>query len=266
MTRAARAPKPERLYYGDARFDVPPEETAPGPGHNNPPEPTPYEAAEKRIADLYGEASLWLDGAAVDSQEIADGIGNLIDLLRKAGAQAEDARKAEAKPFDDGKKEVQARYKPLAEKVERATATCKQALVPWLRHLQEQQEAQARAAREAADAKAREAAAALQATTAADLAAREAAEKLLADAKAAERDASRAARQTANAGGTVGRAVGLRSVWSAQVTNETEFARFVWARHRDRLSEFLAGLASELVRAGARDLPGVAIQETQVVQ
>ena len=58
------------------------------------------EEAEKAVNDAYGETLLWLDGASIESQEIADGVGNLLALLRAAEAKAEAARVAEKKPFD----------------------------------------------------------------------------------------------------------------------------------------------------------------------
>ncbi|MEG7685981.1 hypothetical protein, partial [Listeria monocytogenes] len=61
-------------------------------GGNNPPEPTPYEAARAKVAEARDEAAMWLDGAAVTSQEQADGLEQLLDMARKAGKQADDAR------------------------------------------------------------------------------------------------------------------------------------------------------------------------------
>src|SRR5690349_4076026 len=95
-------------------------------GGNNPP-PSPFEIAQKAVEDIYGEASMWLDGATVDSQELADGIGNLASELRKARKLADETRKIENKPFDDGKAEVQARYKPLLDKADLAIEACKKA-------------------------------------------------------------------------------------------------------------------------------------------
>lgn len=99
-------------------------------GHNAP--PTEYDNHSKAINDLYGEAELWLDGDPITTEKMAEGIANLKNLIQAAGKAAELARVAEKKPFDDAGKEVQARYKPLSEKVTAALDVCKSALRPYL--------------------------------------------------------------------------------------------------------------------------------------
>src|SRR3546814_17904118 len=86
-------------------------------GHNNPPEPTPYEAILTDVQDLSETAQGFLDGDPINDQATADMVAKLIDEARKGQKAAEDLRKAEAKPFDDGKKAVQAKWTPItAEK------------------------------------------------------------------------------------------------------------------------------------------------------
>src|SRR3546814_21078860 len=92
---------------------------------------------------------------------------------------AEDLRKEEAKPFDDGKKAVQAKWTPITDektgKYALIISVAKKALVPWLEHLEAEQRADAERQRKEADA-ARQAA--LEADRAAtDLAAAEQAEE-----------------------------------------------------------------------------------------
>jgi hypothetical protein len=83
-------------------------------GHNSP--PTPFDDIETRINDLYEEAKMWLDGEEVTEQKQADALNTLASQIREAAKEAEEMRKAEAKPFDDGKKAVQERYNPLIQK------------------------------------------------------------------------------------------------------------------------------------------------------
>src|SRR5260221_116793 len=122
--------------------------------------------------DLYGEASMWLDGATVDSQQLADGIANLLAELRKARKLAEDNRKVEKKPHDDAAAEVQSRYKPLLDKADLAAEACKKAVAPWLQKKADEIEAKAKAAREEADRQRQAAEAAIRASDAANLAER----------------------------------------------------------------------------------------------
>jgi hypothetical protein len=233
------------------------------PGGNNP--PSPFELVTKAVEDIYSECALWLDGAHVDSQDMADGIANLMVTITKAEKLAEENRKTEKKPFDDGAKEVQARYKPLLDKADLAKAACKKALAPWLKKLADETEAKARAAREEADAKRQAAEEAIRTTDAANLAERAAAEALVAAAKQAETAANKAARETATAGGMMGRATGLRTVYAATITSPLVFGRYAWVSHREEYDAFLQQLANRLVRSGVRSLPGVNISEEKGV-
>lgn len=56
-------------------------------GHNKP--PSLFDDAQENIENLFGEAHLWLDGEEVTSEETAEGIAKLLDMLRKAGKEAE---------------------------------------------------------------------------------------------------------------------------------------------------------------------------------
>src|SRR3990167_10046330 len=192
-------------------------------GHNKPPPSTPYETACEDIEALYGEAALWLDGATVESQSVADGLAKLIAMLREAVKKADAARLAEKKPFDEGKAEVQARYAPLIAdtKTQKGKAilaldVCKNALAPWLDAIDRAQREAAEAARRVATEKARAAQDAIRAADAANLAEREAAEELLKDAKRADVQANRIERATATAA-TGGRAIGPRTTDQPQL-------------------------------------------------
>src|SRR3546814_4478439 len=105
------------------------------------------------------------------------------DLARKGQKAAEDLRKEEAKPFDDGKKAVQAKWTPITDekkgKYALIIATAKKALAPWLVKLDAEQEAAREKARpEAAEAARKAIEAERAATASADLAAAENAEHL----------------------------------------------------------------------------------------
>lgn len=243
-----------------------PEDMPAAIGHNMPPaDPTPFELSVKEIDELYGNAKAWADGTPIDKAEHADAIGKLILDLRAAGNLADERRKAEAKPFDDGKTEVQARYNPLVQKdkgrVDMAIATLKKVLEPYqLRKEAEAREEADRSRREAEEAR-RKAEDAFRASAVTDLAKREEAEKLLSNAKVAEKDAKRAEKQTGAIAG-----VKLVTVRTAVIDDMTEFSRHVWMSHKSDLTDWMTNYAQQLCNAGVVKIPGVTITETKQVR
>ncbi|WP_376960167.1 hypothetical protein ABNQ39_20910 [Azospirillum sp. A26] len=236
-------------------------------GGNMPPAATAFEKAEAEVTKVYDECALWLDGAKVEDQDTADGIANLLNLLRAAEKAADAARKADKEPHLEAGRAVDAMYKPVLDRAKMAADACKKALAPWLAKVEAEKAAAAEAARREADEKRKAAEDAIRARDAANLEQTAAAEALLKDAKKAEAAAKKAEKSGAKAGnGEFGRAVSTRTFHRAEVTNRTDFARYVWANHADEMSEFLAGLAQRLVTNGARELPGVTVHaETKVV-
>jgi hypothetical protein len=234
-------------------------------GHNMPPEPTPYERVKTTLDNLLLEACNWLDGSGVNTQAEADGVSKLLDDIRKASKAADEARKVEAKPFDDGKAEVQARYKPLLTQADLAADTCKKALAPYLKRLDDEKRAIAEAARKEAEAKQEAARKAMQEADALDFEKRAQAEALVQEAAKAERMATRAENDKA-AGRGGARAVTLRSIWRAEMVDSKAAAGFFWGHRRDRLQDLFVELAAEMVRAGAREIPGFNVIEEKVAQ
>lgn len=241
-------------------------------GSNSEPmgvEPTPYEKSEKAITDLYDEAALWLDGATVDSQDLADGITNLKNTILKARKEAEDAKGVEKRPHLDANTEIEARYKPLIAKADLAVDACKKANAPWLKKLADLQTAQALAARLEADRQREAAQAALRATDNSNLAEREAAEKLIAGAKRAEADANHAEKAKPLSGGAVGRRDGLRTVYSAVMVDPRAALNHYAQTRREDLIVFLQSLADKHVSIGRHtedEIPGFKINSEQVVR
>lgn len=234
-------------------------------GHNNPPPPTPYEQAEKEITDLYGEATLWLDGAVVDNQDLADGLGNLLNLIRAAEKKADTARKEEKQPHMDAAKAVDDKYRPLIEQAKRATDGCKAALAPWLAKVEAEKRAREEAARREAEEKARLAREALQSADVFNLAEREHAESLVKAAKKAEAKAKAAAKDGAKAGGAIGRVATLRTTYTPVLTDAREAIRHYWLANNAEIIELLRELAAKDVRAGKREIPGFRIEEQTTV-
>lgn len=229
-------------------------------GHNNPPAPTPFDASSEIVDGLFLEAKNWLDGSGVKTDDDAAAIAKLLEMLRQAEKDADAHRKAEKQPHDDASKAVQAKWKPLLDRCALAASACKTALTPFLKEKERKQRQEAEEARLAAETAERAAQEAFARSSVADLDMREQAEQAMAAATAAHKEAARADRQKAHARGGA-RAIGLRTSYRAEVTDEGAFARFVWQNHRQDLSDFLAGIAQRLVNAKQRDIPGVTIHE-----
>ena len=234
---------------------------APAPiGHNQPPEPTPFEAMQTHILDLMETAQGFLDGEPIANQETADLVGRLVDEARTAGKDADKKRAAEKKPHDDAAKAVQAKWKPLIDKCDLVAATAKKALAPWLQKLADEQRAAAEAARKAAEEARQAALAAERAARADDLAAAEAVEQARKEAEQAEKLASRAEKAKAHAtGGT--RAIGLRSYWTAELVDPVAALKHYKAAQPDLLKAWLLEQAQKDANAGKRAIPGFVIHE-----
>lgn len=234
-----------------------------GIGHNS--ELSGFDLSRDEIDGLHLEASNWLDGKGVQSQDDADAIGRLLDMIGEAIRTAETRRKAEAKPFDDGKAEIQARYNKLIGdtkgsgkgKAILAREVCQAALTPWRVRQEEERRAAAEAARKAAEEAQREAAFAFDISRHDDLEGRQQAEELAAQAKAAEAAAKKAEKPTAT---------GLRTIYRAEVQDFTAFARWAWTERPDEMRGLLRTLAERLCDAKVRSIPGVTITETRVAR
>src|SRR3546814_19825789 len=100
----------------------------------------PYEAILTDLKDLSETAQGFLDGDPIKDQATADMVAKLIDEARKGQKAAEELRKEEAKPFDDGKKAVQAKWTPITDekkgKYALINSVAKKAIVPWLEYLE----------------------------------------------------------------------------------------------------------------------------------
>lgn len=232
-------------------------------GHNNP--PSPFSDAVTALETVRVEAENWLDGEPIETQEQADAVGSLINDIRNARKDADTARKVEAKPFDDAKKEVQARYKPLLDSADTMLAACKELLAPFLAAQEAERKAEAERKRAEAEAAQRAATEAAMAAAETDLKAREEAEAKIAEAKRAEAKAREA--ETRRVGGKGrGRAVTLRTVYEAEVTDMTQLARHYWQTRKADVAEFFEEMAKRDVSNGVRGLPGVTVHEKQVAQ
>lgn len=240
-------------------------------GHNNP--PSPFELSKAETDELKLEAAHWLDGAAVQSAAEAEAVAKLLDLFRQAEKRIDERRKAEAEPHEKAKAEIQERYHSLIGDtkgkgkglIPLAVEACKNALAPWLVAEEARKRAEAEAARKTAEKAAEKARVAFQDAPVTDLAGRMEAERLASEAKQAEALAKDAENNKAAARGGA-RAVTLRTVWQAKVTDRRAFLNWVAANRPDELTGMLQGLAERLCSASVRDLPGVTYTEQRVAQ
>lgn len=231
-------------------------------GHNNPPEPTPFEMSVAEAEDLFLEAANWCDGAQIESQAQADALADLRAKIKTAIKRADERRKDEARPHDEAKTEIQARYNTLIGDTKTtgkgrlilADEACQKAMTPWLKKLDDERRATAAKAAEEAEAKRRAAAEAFAKSTVDDLEARQKAETAAAEAMQAAKIASKAEKQA-----TTG--TGLRITYSGHVVDVQAFARWSWRNDAAALDEYFEGRANALVKAGRRDMPGVEVIE-----
>lgn len=229
---------------------------------NLPPEPAVQFA--EFVEDLLLEARNYLDGEPIANEEQANAVSSLLNRARRVSKDADEARKVEAKPFDDGKKAVQARWTPLIAKADLAANTCKQALAPWLAAIEQKQREEAEAARKEAERIAAIAAEAHQKAHG-NLEAAEDAERLLKVAEAANRDAVKAGKAKAHATGGE-RAVGLVDKFTPVLTNPVMAARHYYQHQRTAFEEWLQEQAEKDVRSGLRTIPGFDVQHTRIAR
>jgi len=234
-------------------------------GHNNPPEPTPFDVVSDEINDLYLEAKNWCDGEPISTQAQADTVGLLVQSLRSASGKAEAMRKEEVKPLDTAKADIQAKYAPLIASTKAVTGkavmaqdACKKALAPWLAKVEEERRIEAeKKHREAEEARIAAQAKMDAARETADLEAREEAEAALKDAEKQQKSANRASKEKAHATGGAGRAVGLRDNWIAEIKDLTAATRHYWTTDKADFVAVVQKLADQDARIGNRSIPGI---------
>jgi hypothetical protein len=233
---------------------------------------TPFDLIVESIEDLIGEARNYADGSPVETQGQADDVSRIIDGLNLNAKALDAERVVEKAPLDKQIAAIQDRYNiwiadrknKTPGKVFKAVDALKASLQPYLAKLDAEKREAERVAREAADKAARDAAEAMRAAAANDLQAREEAEALIADAEAAQKLAKAAAGDKAHATGG-SRAMGLRSVWKAQMVEPYTAARHYWNVNPERFYAALQKMADDDVRAGKRSIPGFDVTEARVL-
>lgn len=232
-------------------------------GHNAPPDT--FTAFSLHIDDLEEQARQFLDGEPIATEAQAEDVSRLLNMIRKAGNDADDARKAEKKPFDDQAKAVQAKWKPVLDRVDLVASVAKQALAPFLKAKEDAQRAEAEAARKAADDLLRRAREAASQANASDLAGQATARILQDKAAAAGKQAAKLDKAKAHAKGGE-RAVGLVSVFTPELVSPSEALKHYREAQPEALKAWLIEQAEKDIRAGKRSIPGFDIREERVAR
>lgn len=225
-------------------------------GHNQ----SPFHLTTDHIQELYDEVKNWCDGEPLTTKEQHDTLVQLVRDIRTAKTEADNARKEEAKPFDEGKKEVQGRYNPFIQaktgKVALAIESAQQVLAPYLQEQERLKNVEEQRLIDAALEAEKVALAAMQASSG-DLEAREEAEKLVVDAKKIEAAYKR------EVGTNI--AKGAKTVWDTEIVDSTAAIRHLWTWHKDEFEALILDIGKGRVRAGARDIPGFKITSRKVI-
>jgi hypothetical protein len=222
---------------------------------------TPFDELVLEIDGLFDEAANWADGTSIDTQQQCDEIDRLDKMLLDAGKRLDALRIEEKRPLDEQVQAIQDRYNPYIQpkkgKVDLARASLNPIRAAWKERERQRKEAEI--------AKEREEAAAVRANaerlireSSGNLAARVDAEHMLDSAVMAERDVKRAAKAAATGNG-------LRRAYEVTVSNLNVAARHYWADPRlaAGLRTLVHSLATDDVRAGKREIPGISIVEVR---
>lgn len=217
-------------------------------GGNAPP---PDAAFSLHVDDLFSLLSDTLAGGEVSTDEQEAAIDTILDDFRKAGKDADAARKTEKEPHLEAGRQVDAKWKPIVDKATRGAAACKDALTPYRTAKQRAKDEAARRAREEAEARQKAAQEALRQSD--DLEAKfaaeqeiEAAQKLVAVANKIDRSAT-----------------GLRTHWEAEITDRKAALLHYIKTRPGAFEALIQELANTDARneATRRDIPGVTFHE-----
>lgn len=224
----------------------------------------PIERAKSLLEDLKVEAENWFDGKDIENEEQAAQVARILDAARKAKTRFDNDRKAEKKPFDDLAKSVDAAWKPILADCDRIGECAKRASTKWLIQLDEIKRAREAEVRRVAEEKEAEARRLAQENDG-SLAATMSRDYAIEEAKKEKAALSRAEHDKANAKGEgMSRAVGLRTVYRAEILDRRELLHHIMRVAPEELEAFTLDWAKAQVRSGKRAIPGVRVHEDRV--
>lgn len=233
-------------------------------------------AIETHVEDLLLEAGNWADGFVIENQDQADVVGRLMRQLQEAAGLVDNAAAEEKRPLNDAINEIAAWQNGYTAKGLKKTPDGKltKAILAtgnmssaWLNKLDDERKQREAVAAEAARVAAQEAIAArTEAKAGTDLAAMDTAEDALTEARNLLRAAEGVSKEKVRSGGGDGlRAVGLRSFWHAEITDEKAALLHYLNRNRERFLALVLELANADARteAGRGVTPGISFIETK---
>lgn len=218
-------------------------------GHNSPP---PLEAHSLNIEDLFSLVSGSV-ASPVENDDQEAALDSLLDDVRDARKAADEQRVIEKRPHDDAGKAVQAAWKPLLDRCDKAAEAIKAALTPYRTAKQRAKDEAARIARQAAEDAQRKAQEELR--KADDLEERFAAEAAL----------EQASKQAAIANRIDRGPTGLRTYWEAEVTDRRAALKHYITEQPEAFAGLIQELADKDARqpASRRDIPGITFHEVK---
>jgi len=234
-------------------------------GDNNPPESTPLERAEELV--IIGNR--WIvERDTITDDDMARRARDFVTQLRDVSKRLMDAKKAELAPHEKTVADIKAKYATPTTKVALALDAMRLKLTDWATVLQARSTAeQKRKAEEATAAQHEAEQAQLRVEDEMRRAGGNAIEAQMA-AQQANKQAEEAARNAAKApapiriqGDISGRAMGLRTTWHAEITDEA-LALKAYAKHPDvraaalEASLKLANASAKIVKAETGAPPG----------
>lgn len=228
--------------------------------------PRPIDLHRERIDDLTAAADEWLAKVSEITDEAT--AGRAVDFdeqLLKAWQAADKERADERKPYADAAAAVQEAFKPILERALICRNLIGARLRVWKAREQRRVDAErVGAERIAADARRRAQEAARLAEQPKTVGDVERAHRLADDAKEATK-AAEAMPERASVRGTLsGRTRSLRREWRAEVTDLVEFFLYLQDHERAALEEWFGTMAQRAVRGGAREIPGVKIDQVEI--
>jgi hypothetical protein len=213
-------------------------------GHNR----TAVELFSDHVADLFASVS-GSTAAEITSDEQETALDDLLDQVRQAAKDANAKRVEEKRPHDEAAKAVQAQWKPVLGRCEAALDAIKDRLTPYRTAKQKAKDEDARIARELAAQQLAEAQAVLAQSD--DLEARFDAETGLAAAAKLTAKANRIDRTKS----------GLRTYWTAEVTNRKAALLHYIERNPEAFEALIQSLAEQDARGARVPVPGVIFHE-----
>ncbi|BBU58547.1 hypothetical protein KU6B_48120 [Mameliella alba] len=198
--------------------------TLPGMGHNAPPvfRQEVVDAHAAKASEFLDAAGEWLEAGAIETEERAAQLTDFITGLKAVKSKIEEDRKTDKKPHDDAGKAVQAAYKPLADKIDKALGKVNPLMGAYLSKVEAEQRAEAeRKRKEAEEAQRAAEEKARQAQARHDVSGEYDAEEAQKAAEKAHKDADRAAKARPKASSATGggRAISMRTVWTAELAD-----------------------------------------------